>query len=598
MAASEHNQIDSANELAWELNRTDVGRAFGLAENAYQMAEAANYLYGQAQALGNLAQLNHYDGQNDIALNQVMQAISLFERLAPFKTPYLRALHTQATIYRRLGSYAEALTSYLNLLKLAEMLNDLYFQAMALNGIGACHAETGRYEEALDCYRKCLPIFENMGNQLMTAGMHGNASIAFRKLGQHEASLKCVNTGLSIAKEIEDAELEVFLLIAMGETYIEMNKYPQALDTFQTVLTRLQVLPIHTQRYRLDALIQMGKIYMRQGYLNEARSCYYEALVLAETTGERVQMYRCHAQLAELFKRKGDFQNALLHHEHFHKIKESVYDHENTKKLNSLRVQHETDSARKEAEFYRVQKEMVEKLREQDKYYFETMSQMKDDLIHTTSHDLKNPLTSIKTFTYLLRQNLPSNASPLERYIDRIETQVEQMRALITDVLDLATIEARKNRTLQTILLNSFLEHIVADFAEQAQQKHIELNFTPAVSEVYLALDPEWMQRMFQNLISNALKYTPEGGKIDVAIEVNKTHVLICVQDTGIGIPPEELPHIFEKFYRVKDKKSTSTEGTGLGLAIAREIVEQHGGEIHVTSTVGEGSEFQVILPR
>ncbi len=591
-------RVDALNELAWELSRHDLSRAFSLAEEALELSQAVEYTAGTAQALGNLAQLHHYNGNNEIALSYVLQAALHFDPVGQVSIPLFRMLHTQATIYRMLSSYAEALTIFLRLLSLAQKHQETYFQAMALNGIGICYAETGRAGESITYYQRCIQIFEEQQNLLMVAAMSGNMASQYRKLRQFDEAALAVETGLQIAQQLHDAEVEVYLLITRGEIYTDLNRTDEALETFKMVLKRLGAVNIHIQRYRLNALIYMGKIYMKQGLWMESRNTYYEALTLAESTSERAQMVNCHAELAELYKRQGDYKNALQHCELFHKIRESVYTQENTQKMNTLRVLHETDTAQKEAEFYRVQKEMVEKLREQDKRHFETMTQMKDDLIHTASHDLKNPLTNIKTYVYLLRQHLTEDSPKITRYLDRIEDQAEQMRLLISDVLELATLEAHHISPHESVFLNAFLQKIHSDFEIQAVQKQIQLTCTPCSADPVLRFDEDLMKRVFQNLLSNALKFTPKGGRVELFAESNDTTVSVFVRDTGIGIPAEDLPHIFEKFYRVKDQPHLAIEGTGLGLPIAKEIVEQHGGEIRVSSVVGAGSTFQVILPR
>lgn len=260
-------------------------------------------------------------------------------------------------------------------------------------------------------------------------------------------------------------------------------------------------------------------------------------------------------------------------------------------------VLHQTETARKTAEFYRVQNEMLEKLREQEKHYFESMNQMKDDLIHTASHDLKNPLSSIKNFTYLLRRHLPADEQKLIRYLDRIEEQTEQMRLLITSLLDLAVLEANTSIERQGVDLVAMLHEVLKDCETEAQKKQLTLQTVLPAPSVVCFVRPDHLKRVFQNLLSNALKYTPSGGSVTVRLWMDEQFIHIRFEDTGIGIPPEDLPHIFEKFYRVKEQQHQAAEGTGLGLAIVKEIIEQHGGSINVSSVVNQGSQFEVQLP-
>ncbi len=129
-----------------------------------------------------------------------------------------------------------------------------------------------------------------------------------------------------------------------------------------------------------------------------------------------------------------------------------------------------------------------------------------------------------------------------------------------------------------------------------AQQKHLALEFQ-TIQPATISGDPGLIKRLLTNLISNAVRYTPAGGKIIFALHHESSNVVVAITDTGIGIPEEALPYIFDRFYRVEQSRSHETGGSGLGLAIAQKIAELHGGKISVQSTVGQGTTFRVSLP-
>jgi signal transduction histidine kinase len=131
-----------------------------------------------------------------------------------------------------------------------------------------------------------------------------------------------------------------------------------------------------------------------------------------------------------------------------------------------------------------------------------------------------------------------------------------------------------------------------------ATQKNIQLDFVPPPDNVIVHIDENYMARVIDNLVSNALKYTPSGGRVKVRATSDDNNATIEVSDTGLGIPEQDLPHIFDAFYRVRQGEYESIEGSGLGLSIVKTIVEQHGGKVKVESKPGQGSTFWVILPR
>jgi signal transduction histidine kinase len=141
------------------------------------------------------------------------------------------------------------------------------------------------------------------------------------------------------------------------------------------------------------------------------------------------------------------------------------------------------------------------------------------------------------------------------------------------------------------------LHEVLREFQSSAQHKNIRLQFRAETPERYVACDPFQIRQALDNLVSNAIKYTQNGGQVELIIEQSSVEVLIKVMDNGLGIPETDLPHIFDRFYRVSKESHRDIEGTGLGLAIVKTIVEQHQGKIWVESALGHGTTFSFTLP-
>jgi two-component system NtrC family sensor kinase len=167
----------------------------------------------------------------------------------------------------------------------------------------------------------------------------------------------------------------------------------------------------------------------------------------------------------------------------------------------------------------------------------------------------------------------------------------------VEDLLDLSKIEAGSALELDGVVLSDFLAQCLEGFDLLTDQKNIQLNYTPPPSTLSLPLDAKRFGQVLNNLLSNAVKYTPEGGTVSLETQIASDTMLIQIIDTGLGIPEEDIPHLFEKFYRVKHQEHLASEGTGLGLAIVKAIVEQHDGKIWVESELGKGSSFNIELP-
>lgn len=246
------------------------------------------------------------------------------------------------------------------------------------------------------------------------------------------------------------------------------------------------------------------------------------------------------------------------------------------------------------------QRQEIERLRAQERRNFEMLNQMKDKFLQMITHDLKNPLGVIQGYAHLLEDAVsvsPEHARFYNEALAGIEHSVEKMKALVTDILDLAHIQSGADLELVQTPVAEFLTRTLRNFAFLAQQKDVTLSVTLPPDDVCWYIDPPRMARVVDNLVSNAIKYTPAGGQVEVAVEVAAQHIILHVEDNGLGIPAEDLPRLFDAFFRVYTPTHRDVEGTGLGLSVVKAIVEQHKGEIAVNSELGAGSTFSVVLP-
>jgi signal transduction histidine kinase len=227
------------------------------------------------------------------------------------------------------------------------------------------------------------------------------------------------------------------------------------------------------------------------------------------------------------------------------------------------------------------------------------LDKLRRELIAWVGHDLRTPLASVRAILEALDDNLVEDIATQQRYIRTAKRDIAALSLLVDDLFEMAQIDAgglKLNR--QPVALSDLLSDIVESFSAQASEKRIRLDgrVTPGVDPV--DCDVRLISRVLNNLISNAIRYTPAGGAIDVKAQPIANGVEVCVCDTGEGIHPEDLLHIFERFYRGEKSRSRVTGGAGLGLAITKGIVEAHGGAIRAESTVGHGARFIFTLPR
>jgi two-component system phosphate regulon sensor histidine kinase PhoR len=229
---------------------------------------------------------------------------------------------------------------------------------------------------------------------------------------------------------------------------------------------------------------------------------------------------------------------------------------------------------------------------------FKQLDQMKTEFVNMVAHELRSPLVAIKQQNNVLLEGL---CGPLEEkqseFVKRGSNKIDVLLELINDLLDVAKIEAGKyvQRRVPTDI-GQVIEETVALMESRAKEKGVMLAFSTKALRPVQA-DPKNIEEIFNNLISNAINYSPEGGQVTVTAQGQGEYVEIRVEDTGVGISPEEMPKIFDKFYRVKHPKTRQIIGTGLGLAIVKGIVDAHHGTIDVESVVDKGTTFKILFP-
>jgi two-component system sensor histidine kinase VicK len=219
------------------------------------------------------------------------------------------------------------------------------------------------------------------------------------------------------------------------------------------------------------------------------------------------------------------------------------------------------------------------------------LDNMRKEFVANVSHELRTPLTSIKTYAETLMDGAIFEPDTAMNFLKVIDDESQRMSHLISDLLELSRLDNNPaNLEREVVDLTGLLRLTVRQNKILAKQKHQQLNFTPPDKPYFIEANATRINQVITNIISNSVKYSPEGGAIDVSMEETGRFYRVFVKDYGMGIPTQDIPHIFDRFYRVDKARARSMGGTGLGLAIAREIMEEHGGRITVSSDPGKGT--------
>ncbi len=226
------------------------------------------------------------------------------------------------------------------------------------------------------------------------------------------------------------------------------------------------------------------------------------------------------------------------------------------------------------------------------------LEQVRTDFAANVSHELKTPLTSIRGFVETLQAGAIEKPEMAHKFLDIIQMETERLTRLINDILSISKLESGNDEVAtERIRLDKKAHDVCEMLTIHAQEKEVSINCRLNEEPVYIIGNPDRVEQLLINLTENAIKYNVPGGTVTVQVFANDQEANVTISDTGIGIAEENLPRLFERFYRVDKGRSRQMGGTGLGLAIVKHIVRSMNGEIEVHSKLGEGTEFLITLP-
>ncbi|WP_139891723.1 ATP-binding protein [Bacillus sp. D386] len=226
------------------------------------------------------------------------------------------------------------------------------------------------------------------------------------------------------------------------------------------------------------------------------------------------------------------------------------------------------------------------------------LDKMRKDFIANVSHELRTPIAMLQGYSEAIIDDIAETADEKKEMAQVIYDESLRMGRLVNELLDLARMEAgHQTLNIEEVEVGSFLGRISKKFQRAAQEKNVDVYTTLDHPEALVELDPDRIEQVFTNLIDNALRHTPGGGEVQIIQRTLDNGTQFDVKDSGVGISEEELPFVFERFYKVDKARTRGRAGTGLGLAIAKNIIHGHGGKIDVYSKVGQGTTFTFFLP-
>lgn len=637
------------NLLAFKLVDYDNTKALQFANEAYALSDSIGFDKGRINSLNTLAALSKEEGNYSGALLKLKKALEISENNND-SVSIARSLYTIGDVFKSLESHDRAVLYFKQAFQYYEGMHDVPFSILALNKIAHTTLDKAMllndsisYQKALQYYNKALKLSLMIEDKHRQAVAYINLANAYNKLGQKSGnkdylfhSLDFSMRGLKLSKEGKDRVREAMNLANMGEVYETLEQFPKALTFYKSALVIFEKADAtYWITYENSAI---GKIYLQMKDYPQALKHTLISLNLAKKNNLKAFISESYQQLSAIYAAQKDYEKAFASQRLWNTYKDSISSDAAT--LSVLRLQTELESEKKDKEIellnknkeiqnekiynqtifrnslivavvfllvllslvynrYRVkQKAAVEILKAKETA--EQAKEMQEQFLANTSHEIRTPMNGIIGMTSQLLDTKLSEEQ--QEYMNAIKESSGNLLVIINDLLDLSKIKAGKMafENIPFKLSDSF-KNLIYTLQYRSTEKNIRLlsSIDERIPPV-LSGDPVRLNQVLLNLAGNAIKFTEEG-EVKISAELLKDdgkniHIVFSVRDTGIGIPTNKLDTIFESFTQVNATTTRKYGGTGLGLTIAKQIIEQQGGTISVSSKVKEGSTFSFTL--
>ncbi|HNX55727.1 MAG TPA: ATP-binding protein [Prolixibacteraceae bacterium] len=609
-------------------------KAFAIATAQNQKKEQATSVYLAAKIL--------FTSRN------FTEAIKEYEKAIPYYQ-HINDSTGMTTCYSYIGisnfnlsKNKEAIAAYLEGLRLSK--NDPDYSAELLANIGLAHDVMDNFTEAISYYKKALALNQSIRDTGSMAIDYDYLGITYSRLKKPDSSLVNYNKALILFKKMKKEDRYA---VSLTNTAWVLQNYPDSLDKalnyFNTAWKKFQELGWN--HYEPDINHGIGNILSKQGKYNEAivllKKSISQAIALKREFLLKKQIY---GALAETYQKKGDYRNAYENQILYTQYNDSAVQKEKFEQISRLEKQYETE--KKQNEIMRLQSreelmnvelhknkqlktlgfvtaclllffvmyvlskyydkiklnkllETKNKRIEQSESELRQLNAAKNKFFSIIAHDLKNPFHNIIGYSQLLTSEYDNfNETERKKFAASINQSTNNVFRLLQNLLEWSRAQTGRLVFLpREIDFGHILKNALSVLRPLADQKQIsiELDYD---EELTIFADPQMIETVLRNLINNAIKFTPEHGKITISARLANEQVEIRITDTGIGIAEKEAQTLFKIDSTIKRKGTNNEDGSGLGLILCKEFVHKHNGSISVESTPGKGSSFYFILPQ
>ncbi|MEM6699416.1 MAG: tetratricopeptide repeat-containing sensor histidine kinase, partial [Bacteroidota bacterium] len=546
------------------------------------------------------------NGNLEKSLETAQKVLSIREAIGD-KKGVANILNAIALIFQDNNDLDEALTYFEQALQIAEESKDRKQQALLLSTIGSNYALRNKCDTALMYFRSSLSLLKDQQFNTSMALPLSRIGACLEQTDQLDSAIIYLTQAYDLVKDIEKGQIETRILITLGKVNRKLKQPKQALQNFR------------------------------------------QALSIAESRGLRQDQAELNFQLSQTLAEQGQYQTAFNYIQQYQILKDSLFNEENTKQLARLEATYEFEQEKQALEYQNEQEKQVLdvqirkqrtlqiitavalalsllifflvhrlqgikrrnaveqeqykaaiqgkqlQLEQQERVRLEEMDEFKSRFFTNISHEFRTPLTIINGMAGQVQ-------SKPEQWLDRgtqmIRQNAQNLLQLVNQILDLRKLESSQLSLdlIQGDIL-AYLRYIAATHASLAESKGVYLELDLEEESLVMDFDPDKLMKIISNLLSNAIKFTDTNDRVTLAASSEQQQLKIEIRDTGIGIPKDQLIHIFDRYFQVEHSNNHNPQGSGIGLALTQELVKLLDGEISVESEVHKGTCFTILFP-
>lgn len=539
---------------------------------------------------------------------------------------WVQALNNVGTDYRRMGILDAALQYHESALQMAEESEDTSFTAkknrvVSLNGLANVYMTIGNYKKADSTLRLALEGERRLHSLTGQAINYANLGSIFETRGKTDSAWAYYRKSMELNRK-DSNELGIALChTSFGNLYEKAHQYDKALKEYNAAYAMMK--ESKDNWHTLNSLTALAGIYIEKGDDAKANAYLDEAKAMATKIRSHEHLAVIYTLLYKMKKRHGDWQGALANYERATALQDSVIDMEKVNRMQSIsfniergqqlrRMTAANDKLRSERSTRHIGYIVfgiivvlltsiivllihARRLRARSHAELKKLNAVRESFFTNITHEFRTPLTVILGLSHDLQQGDTPTAE-VQDMGATIERQGDRMLHLINQLLDISKIRSAIGAPeWKRGNIVAYIGMIVETFEDYSRKRGVRLQYFVHDNDIETDFVPDYISKIVNNLLSNALKFTPESGRINVSVRRKNEKVCVDIADTGRGIPADSLPHIFEAFFQSNNIDDGT--GTGVGLALVSQIVKTLGGAITVDSTEGKGTVFHIALP-